>query len=197
MFECSGGICRGVIYHARFGRNELRPYKPDGPPLIMEDSMKITPIDIQQVGFAVCFRGYDRKEVDQFLDTLAQDYEALIKENEQMKEKTASLEIQVIELKKKESLLNNTLIAVQKVVDEMKQNAQKEVSLLIKEAELKAEEITKAAREERLRLQQEIQDLQRQKVLFLEKIRSMLRTFEKTLELEEKDLVLSEKRDYK
>ena len=159
--------------------------------------MKITPIDIQQVGFAVRFRGYDRKEVDQFLDTLAQDYETLVRENEQTKEKTSSLEIQVGELKRKEALLNDTLIAVQKVVDEMKQNAQKEVNLVIKEAELKAEEITKSAREERLRLQQEIQDLQRQKVIFLEKIRSMLKTFEKTLELEEKDLVLSEKREYK
>ena len=159
--------------------------------------MKITPIDIQQVGFAVRFRGYDRKEVDQFLDTLAQDYETLVRENEQTKEKTSSLEIQVGELKRKEALLNDTLIAVQKVVDEMKQNAQKEVNLVIKEAELKAEEITKSAREERLRLQQEIQDLQRQKVIFLEKIRSMLKTFEKTLELEEKDLVLNEKREYK
>jgi cell division initiation protein len=159
--------------------------------------MKITPIDIQQVGFAVRLRGYDRKEVDQFLDTLAQDYETLVRENEQTREKTSSLETQVVELKRKEALLNDTLIAVQKVVDEMKQNAQKEVNLVIKEAELKAEEITKSAREERLRLQQDIQDLQRQKVIFLEKIRSMIRTFEKTLELEEKDLVLSEKREYK
>jgi cell division initiation protein len=153
----------------------------------MEETMKITPIDIQQVGFAMRFRGYDRKEVDQFLDTLAQDYETLLKENEQIKERTTSLEAQIVELKKKESLLNSTLIAVQKVVDEMKQNAQKEVNLLIKEAELKAEEITKAAREERLRLQHEIQDLQRQKMLFLEKIRAMLRTFKKTLEMEEKE----------
>ena len=30
-----GGIRRGVIYHARFGRNELRPYKAHGPPQIM------------------------------------------------------------------------------------------------------------------------------------------------------------------
>ncbi len=159
--------------------------------------MKITPIDIQQIGFGVRLRGYDRKEVDSFLDTLAQDYEVLVKENQEIKEKTAALEIQLAESRKKESLLNSTLIAVQKVVDEMKQNAQKEVNLLIKEAELKADEITKSARDERLRLQREIQDLQRQKVLFLEKIRSVLKTFEKTLELEEKDLVLNEKRDFK
>ncbi|MGH7275051.1 MAG: DivIVA domain-containing protein [Nitrospiria bacterium] len=151
--------------------------------------MKITPIDIQQVSFGIRFRGYNRKEVDNFLDLLAQDYEMLIKESQVIKEKTASLEIQVMELKKKESMLNSTLIAVQKVVDEMKQNAQKEVDLLIKEAELKAEEITKGAQVERLRLQGEIRDLQRQKVLFLEKIRSVLRTFEKTVELEEKDLL--------
>ena len=101
----------------------------------------------------------------------------------------ASLENQVMELKKKENTLNSTLIAVQKVVDEMKQNAQKEVGLLIKEAELKAEEITQSAQAERLRLQNDIQDLQKQKVLFLEKIRSVLRTFEKTVELDEKDLL--------
>jgi len=151
--------------------------------------MKITPIDIQQVSFDVRFRGYNRKEVDNFLDLLAHDYEMLIKESQEIKEKTASLEIQVMELKKKEATLNSTLIAVQKVVDEMKQNAQKEVDLLIKEAELKAEEITQGAQVERLRLQSEIKDLQRQKVLFLENIRSVLRTFEKTVELEEKDLL--------
>ena len=151
--------------------------------------MKITPIDIQQVSFGVRFRGYDRKEVDNFLDLLAQDYEMLIKESQEIKEKTASLEIQVMELKKKEATLNSTLIAVQKVVDDMKQNAQKEVDLLIKEAELKAEEITQGAQVERLRLQSETQDLQKQKVLLLEKIRSVLRTFEKTVELEEKDLL--------
>ena len=151
--------------------------------------MKITPIDIQQVSFGVRFRGYNRKEVDNFLDLLAHDYEMLIKESQEIKEKTASLEIQVMELKKKEATLNSTLIAVQKVVDEMKQNAQKEVDLLIKEAELKAEEITQGAQVERLRLQSEIKDLQRQKVLFLEKIRSVLRTFEKTVELEEEDLL--------
>jgi len=151
--------------------------------------MKITPIDIQQVSFGVRFRGYNRKEVDNFLDLLAHDYEMLIKESQEIKEKTASLEIQVMELKKKEATLNSTLIAVQKVVDEMKQNAQKEVDLLIKEAELKAEEITQGAQVERLRLQSEIKDLQRQKVLFLEKIRSVLRAFEKTVELEEKDLL--------
>ena len=159
--------------------------------------MKITPIDIQQVGFGIRFRGYDRKEVDNFLDTLAQEYEALIRENQEVNEKMAAVEIQVAELRKKEALLNSTLIAAQKVVEEMKQNAQKEVNLLMKEAELKAEEITKGARDERLCLQREIQDIQRHKILFLEKIRSVLRTFEKTLELEEKDLVLSEKRDYK
>lgn len=151
--------------------------------------MKITPIDIQQVSFGVRFRGYNRKEVDNFLDLLAHDYEMLIKESQEIKEKTASLEIQIMELKKKEATLNSTLIAVQKVVEEMKQNAQKEVDLLIKEAELKAEEITQGAQGERLRLQSEIKDLQRQKILFLEKIRSVLRTFEKTVELEEEDLL--------
>ena len=72
--------------------------------------MKMTPLDIQQVGFKVKLRGYDRQEVDAFLDTLTQDYEGLLKENNALKEKLADLEIQVLEFKKKEGTLNNTLM---------------------------------------------------------------------------------------
>jgi cell division initiation protein len=149
--------------------------------------MRITPVDIQQVAFGIRFRGYDRKEVDDFLDILAKDYEMLIRENQEVQEKTVLLMEQLAEMKKKEGTLNSTLIAVQKVVEEMKQNAQKEVDLLLKEAEMRAEEVTKGAKIEQMHLQQEIQDLHKQKALFLEKIRSVIRAFEKTVELEEKE----------
>ncbi len=157
--------------------------------------MKITPIDIQQVGFAVRFRGYDRREVDNFLDALVQDYETLIKETQDARERGDALENELMEIKKKEATLNSALVGVQKVVDEMKRNSQKEVDLVLKEAEIKAEEITKGALDDRLRIHQEISELQRQKILFLENVRSLLRTFEKTLEMEEKDPAFMQKPD--
>ncbi len=147
----------------------------------------MTPLDIQQVGFKVRLRGYDRREVDAFLDALAEDYEGLLKENNTLKERLADLEIQVLEFKKKEGTLNNTLMKAQDLVEEMKGHAQREGELIIKEAELKAEETAKAARERLAELRREILDLQKQKLLFMEKTRSLIKTLQRVLDLEERE----------
>ena len=149
--------------------------------------MKMTPRDIQQVGFKVKLRGYDRREVDAFLDALTEDYEGLVKENSALKEKLADLEIQVLEFKKKEGSLNNTLIKAQDLVEEMKGHAQREGELIVKEAELKAEETAKAARERLAELRREILDLQKHKLLFIEKTRSLIKTLHRVLDLEERE----------
>ncbi len=144
----------------------------------------ITPIDIQQVGFGVGFRGYDRKEVDNFLDALTGDYEVLFRENQQLKELASGLEIQVAELKKKETTLSRTLMSAQQIVDDVKENAQKDADLIIKEAEMNAEALNKKAEDDRSQLRFAIQGLHKDKAILLEKFRAMLRTFEVTLELE-------------
>jgi cell division initiation protein len=147
----------------------------------------MTPLDIQQAGFKVRIRGYDRREVDAFLDALSEDYEGLVKENNALKEKLADLEIQVLEFKKKESTLNSTLMKAQDLVEEMKGHAVREGDLIIKEAELKSEEAAKAARERLAELRREILDLQKQKLLFMEKTRSLIKTLFRVLELEERE----------
>jgi cell division initiation protein len=149
--------------------------------------MKMTPLDIQQVGFKVKLRGYDRREVDAFLDALTQDYEGLLKENSAYKEKLADLEVQVLEFKKKEATLNNTLMKAQDLVEDMKGHAQREGELIIKEAELKAEETAKVARERLAELRREILDLQKQKLLFIEKSRSLIKVVQRVLDVEEKE----------
>ena len=55
--------------------------------------MRITPMDIRQQQFTVrMFRGFSVQEVDSFLEDVAQDYEALIKENALLKEQLQILE---------------------------------------------------------------------------------------------------------
>ena len=149
--------------------------------------MKITPLDIQQVGFRVKMRGYDRGEVDAFLDTLTEEYEALVRESNALREKVAEHENQSEELKKKEAALNSTLLKAQGMVEEMKRNAQKEADLIIKEAELKADSITAAAREHLTAIKRETLDLQKQKIMFMEKFRSLIRTFERIAEADERE----------
>ena len=49
--------------------------------------MKITPIDIQQMVFQVKFRGYDRDEVNRFLEELALTVENLNRDNSALRDK--------------------------------------------------------------------------------------------------------------
>jgi cell division initiation protein len=143
--------------------------------------VRITPVDIQQAGFSVRFRGYDRQEVDTFLDTLTEDYETLVRDNRAFRDRMADLESQVNELRKKEATLNNTLVKAQSLVEEMHQNAHKEAELITKEAEIRAEDLIKTANQKIAATQSEILDLKKEKVVFLERIRSVIQTFQKVI----------------
>jgi cell division initiation protein len=173
------------------------PPKADrtGPHIQKEGGMKITPLDIQQAGFKVKLRGYDQKEVDAFLDSVTEDYEALIRENNTLREKVTEYETQLTELRKKEATLNNTLMKAQDLVEDMGRNAQKDAELVLKGAELKAEEMLHSAREEMASIKREILDLQKQKVVFMEKIRSLIRIFQRVTELEDREDEKASKKD--
>jgi len=66
----------------------------------------------------------------------------------------------------------------------MQQNAQKEANLITKKAELDAEGIVKNARNHVADIHRDIQDLKKQKLICLEKIRSMINSFQKLVEFE-------------
>ena len=109
--------------------------------------MRITPMDIRQQQFTVrMFRGFDVQEVDTFLEDLAADYEALLKENSLLKEQLQVLEARTRGLEDRERVLQETLVTTQKVVEEMKESARREVTLMVREAELRWEKLVEAAR---------------------------------------------------
>jgi cell division initiation protein len=147
--------------------------------------MKITPLDIQRMEFRVRLRGYDREEVDQFLEEVAQTVESLASENSSLRAKLSAAEHDLGELKKAEATLTQTLVSTQALTDQLKQAAQRDADLVVKEAEFKAEEVLREAREELARSQRDLIELRKQRLLAIERLRSMLRSFERMLEIEE------------
>lgn len=147
--------------------------------------MKITPLDIQQMEFRVRLRGYDRQEVDQFLEEVAQTVETLSNENAGLREKLAATEKELGELKKAEATLTQTLVSTQALTEQLKQAAQRDADILVKEAQLKAEEVVREANQELARSQRDLIELRKQRLLAIERLRSMLRSFERMLEIEE------------
>ncbi|HEU4685444.1 MAG TPA: DivIVA domain-containing protein [Nitrospira sp.] len=149
--------------------------------------MKITPLDIQQMTFKAAFRGYDKEEVNRFLEELAETVELLNRDNAVQREKIAFLEQQVTELKRTEATLSNTLLSAQALAEDVKRSAQREAELIIKEAELKAGEMLRQARAELTTTQRDLTAVQKQRLLMVERLRATLRTFERMLEVEEQE----------
>jgi cell division initiation protein len=137
--------------------------------------MKITPIDIQQQQFkGKMFGGLDPDDVDAFLQTVAAEMENLVRENNELKEQQARLNREMLDMAEKEKELREIMLAAQRVIEEMKANAQKEAGLIIGEAELKAERIIADSERQLGELKARIEDIRRQKVQFEMSLKSLL-----------------------
>ena len=148
--------------------------------------MNITPIDIQQQQFkGKMLGGLDPNDVDAFLQIVAAEMETLIRENTELKEQGRKVALQLEELSQREVTLRETMLAAQKISEEMKVNAQKEAKLIVSEAELKGERIVADAENRLLQLQNQIHDTRRQKSQFESNLKSLLEAHLKLLSLDE------------
>lgn len=145
--------------------------------------MRITPMDIRQQQFTVkMFRGFDTQEVDTFLEDLAADYEALLKENSLLKEQLQALEERTRGLEEREKVLQETLVTTQRLVEEMKDQARREASVIIREAEVQADRIIGASRTAEGGLQSEIIALKRTRRQLAEGLRSTVEMYQRLLD---------------
>ena len=145
--------------------------------------MRITPMDIRQQQFTVkMFRGFDTQEVDTFLEDLAADYEALLKENSLLKEQLQALEERTRGLEEREKVLQETLVTTQRLVEEMKDQARREASIIIREAEVQADRIIDASRSAEGSLQSEIIALKRTRRQLAEGLRSTVEMYQRLLD---------------
>ncbi|MCB7513880.1 MAG: DivIVA domain-containing protein [Clostridiales bacterium] len=105
--------------------------------------------------------GYNMAMVDEFLDTLTEDYTTLYKENAALKAKLKVLVDKVEEYRATEDSMRATLLTAQKMASQMVQEAEKEKADLLAAAESEmgarkaALEAEIAAESERLRLAKE------------------------------------------
>jgi cell division initiation protein len=144
--------------------------------------LKITPLDIQKQQFkGKMLGGLDPEDVDAFLQTIAQEMENLVRENSELKEQQRRATQELEEMARQEGQLRETMLAAQKITEEMKNNAQKEATLIISEAELKAERIVADAEKSLSQLNGQIQELKRQKFQFEISLKSLLDNHSKML----------------
>lgn len=144
--------------------------------------MKITPLDIQQQQFkGKMLGGLDPNDVDAFLQTVASEMENLVRENNELKELQSRQSRDMLDMAEKEKDLRETMLAAQRIIEDMKANAKKEASLIISEAELKAERIVADSERQLGELNARIEDLRRQKIQFEMSLKALLDSFARQL----------------
>jgi len=145
--------------------------------------VRITPMDIRQQQFTVkMFRGFDVQEVDTFLEDVAQDYEALMRENTLLKEQLQVLEDRTRGLEERERVLQQTLVTTQRLTEEMKESARREAALAVREAEVAGEKLLEAARTEEAVIRSEIMLLKRNRRQLAEGLRSTIEMYQRMVE---------------
>ena len=145
--------------------------------------MKVSPISIKKQEFSKSVRGFDKEEVQAFLEKLADEFESLQKENESLKKDLEQASNRVSEFRKIEKNLQDTLLKAQESSSKSIESTKKQTGLMIKEAEIKASQILEKARENANEVRNAVINLREEKDLLIAKLKSIINSQAHLLEL--------------
>ena len=145
--------------------------------------MKLTPIDIRKWEFKKGVRGYDKYEVQAFLELASEEFEKLQQERREFEQKSKRLEKEIEEYRRVEKSLQDTLISAKETTDKSMQNSRKEAELIVGDAELHADKILDSARKKASKIEDEITRLTVLRDSYTVKLKGMLNSQIELLEL--------------
>jgi len=136
--------------------------------------VKLTPLDIRKQTFRKTMRGFDPEDVRVFLDLIADEYEQILQENGMLNEKVRHLSDQIERYHTMEKTLQNSLLTAERVSEEARERARLEADAVVADARQRGERILEDSRERLRQLSRHVQELHREKDLFLQRFLSFL-----------------------
>jgi len=144
--------------------------------------MKVTPLDLRQQKFKTVMRGYDRAEVEAFLNETAEDYEQALREADRLRDDLVRSQSSLDEHREGERNLRNTLLTAQRLADEIRNNAEAEGKRLIREAEGRTDLMISKAQARLDEVQREIDGLRLKRRDVENSLESTISTLRNSLE---------------
>ncbi|CAN5650833.1 hypothetical protein BH24ACT22_BH24ACT22_15590 [soil metagenome] len=117
--------------------------------------MALKPIDVRRKEFKNSMRGYNADQVDDFLDTVADEFERSYSENLRMREEITNLRERLEQFEKLEDSIQSALVHAESAANDLRESASSEADNLRSNAEREAELTKKEANE---RAQQTLAD---------------------------------------
>ena len=156
--------------------------------------MKITPLEIRQKAFERVLRGYDKDEVNAYLQSLSQEWERTLDEVKEVRIKYEATEREVTKLREVESSLYKTLKTAEDTGANVIEQANKTAELVLREAQMKADAMLNEAKAKAKNTIEEAEFVSKQMLAEMEDRLKMLGQHYKTLELHKDNLLADMKR---
>lgn len=112
----------------------------------------LKPIDIREKEFEIKMRGYDREQVDDFLDQIMQDMSVLYKDNSALTEEINTLKLKVSKFEAEEKSLEQSLELTKYQCEEMRKGAKLEAREIVDKAKSTADGILQSIEENKIKI---------------------------------------------
>jgi DivIVA domain-containing protein len=138
-----------------------------------DEAFHLSPLDIRRFDFGTALRGYDKARVDEFRDQVAAEVEYLLKQCQELENKAKGFHEQLRAFRERDKALNEALISAQQLRGEIREQADREGQLIIREAKAEGEKIVEQARNEVRTVQAELDSMVRTRRAFLIQLRAV------------------------
>jgi len=141
---------------------------------MIDETFHLTPLDARRYEFGKAIRGYDPERVNQFRDQVAEELERLARVNQELEAKAKGFHEQLRAFRERDKAINEALVSAQQLRNEIREQAEKEGGLIIREARAEAERLLEEARSEVRRVEDQWKALDRGRRAFLAQLRLMI-----------------------
>lgn len=135
----------------------------------------ITPMDLRTKAFRkATVGGYDKRDVDEYMEVLTEDYEKIYKQSVETADKISALTKLLDSYKAMEDTMKNSIIVAQSTAEELQRTSQDKAEVIIDEARLKAKEIIDEANAEVTKINTQLAEMKTAMELYKNSAKGML-----------------------
>ena len=149
--------------------------------------MKLTALEIKQQEFEKSLRGYDKAEVQAFLNLVSNEWEHMVTKVKELEAQLAKMEEKLEHYERVEQALHETLQTAKDSADQKMVGAKKEAKNIVEKAELESEAIIREANQQRQQVRQSVLQLLDRRDEIIGGIRSYLELAQESLQQFSKD----------
>ena len=139
----------------------------------MDETFHLTPLDVRRYDFGRAMRGYDPARVERFREQVAEELERLTRQTVDLDSKAKGFHEQLRAFRERDKALNDALVSAQQLRNEIRESADREASLIVREARAAGERELEEIRSEVRRLESHLAELARARRAHLAQLRQM------------------------